>query len=178
MRIEVLPLAGAALLHGDVHRDDRGCFRRVLDVPALAGQGLDTAIVQISVATNHEAGTIRGLHYQAEPHSETKTLWCSAGSVYDVLVDVRPLSPTYGHIWSTTLSAHAPVALSVPPGIAHGYQTLEPDSGMTYVISSAYVAASARCLRWDDPQLAIGWPLPVSKISDRDREAPTWPPSP
>lgn len=178
MRVEPLPLRGAALLHGAVQEDERGSFRRVVDVGMLGDLSLENTVNQVSVAANRVRGTLRGLHYQVEPHGEAKTLWCSAGSVFDVLVDLRPDEPTYGTHWATTLSASDPVALHVPRGVAHGYQTLLDDSSLTYLIGTPYDAASARSLHWQDPHLAIPWPLPVSALSARDRDAPPWPPSP
>jgi dTDP-4-dehydrorhamnose 3,5-epimerase len=172
---EPLGLPGAALLRNPVHADNRGTFRRVVDLALMAEEGLDTALAQVSVATNTRAGTVRGLHFQAPPHDESKTLWCSSGAVFDVLVDLRP-GPTYGRWLSVELSAAEPVALHVPSGVAHGYQTLVDDSTLVYLISQPYEARRARCLRWDDPTLGIPWPLPVSEISERDRAAPGWPP--
>lgn len=174
MKVEPLPLRGAALLHGVVREDDRGSFRRILDTSVLAEHGVQKTVEQVSAATNRRRGTLRGLHYQAEPHAEAKTLWCSAGALFDVLVDLRPEEPTYGTHWSTTLTGGDAVALHVPRGVAHGYQTLVDDTEVTYLISTAYVAASARSLNWRDPYLSIPWPLAVTVISDRDRGAPAW----
>ena len=176
MRVEALRIAGAVLLVPEEHEDDRGSFRRVLAVEDLRLLGLDPHIDQVSAATNRRAGTIRGMHYQTAPHEESKTLWCSAGAVFDVLVDLRPEQPTYGEWLSVQLSADAPSALHVPPGVAHGYQTLEDDSEMVYLISTPHVPASSRSLSWQDPTLRIEWPLPVTSMSQRDREAPPWPP--
>jgi dTDP-4-dehydrorhamnose 3,5-epimerase len=174
---EPLAMRGVMLLRAEVHEDERGAFRRVVDIPVLERLGLDPAVVQVSSATNIRRGTIRGLHFQAAPHEESKTLWCTQGAVFDVLVDLREDEPTYGEWLSVRLAAELPLALHVPPGIAHGYQTLEDDSALTYLISAPYVPASARSLRWDDPTVGIEWPLPVAVISERDREAPLWPPS-
>jgi dTDP-4-dehydrorhamnose 3,5-epimerase len=178
VKAEQLALRGVTLFRAELHADERGDFRRIVDVPLLEGLGLDPAVVQISAATNHRRGTVRGMHWQTTPHEESKTLWCTHGSVLDVLVDIRPGEPTYGHWISVRLSAGEPTALHVPPGIAHGYQTLADDSALTYVIGAPYAPASARSLRWDDPTVGIEWPLPVTAISKRDREAPLWPPSP
>ena len=176
MRVEALRIAGAVLLVPEVHEDDRGTFRRVVAVDELAARGLDPHVDQVSVATNRRAGTVRGMHYQAAPHEESKTLWCSAGAVFDVLVDLRPDQPTYGEWLSVRLSADSPAGLHVPPGVAHGYQTLEDDTEMVYLISTPHVPASSRSLSWRDPTLGIDWPLPVTVVSERDREAPPWPP--
>ena len=176
MTIEHLPLRGAVLLHYEIHPDERGSFRRIVDLAELDAEGLDSAVVQVSSARNSETGTIRGMHYQAEPHRESKTLWCSAGSVFDVLVDLRPDEPTYGTWFGLTLTAGEPVALHIPPGLAHGYQTLQDDTELVYLISAPHRPDSARTLRWSDPTVAVTWPLPPTRISDRDREASTWPP--
>lgn len=178
MRFEPLLIRGAAILRGEVHADDRGAFGRIVDVTQLAALGMDPAIAQVSSVVNTTRGTVRGLHYQADPHGEAKTLWCTVGAVYDVIVDLRVEEPTYGRWVSVTLSADEPIALHVPRGIAHGYQTLEDGSALTYLISTPFVAESARALLWRDPTIGIEWPLPVTAISQRDREAPAWPPLP
>jgi dTDP-4-dehydrorhamnose 3,5-epimerase len=179
MPTEPLAIRGAVLLRPpQVQADERGSFRRVVDVAELAALGLDPAIDQVSVATNRLRGTVRGMHYQVPPHTESKTLWCTAGSVFDVLVDLRPDEATYGSWVGVTLSGDEPCALHVPPGVAHGYQTLVDGADLTYLISAAYHRDSARSLSWADPTVGIDWPLPVTVISDRDREAPPWPPSP
>jgi dTDP-4-dehydrorhamnose 3,5-epimerase len=177
MAAEPQAFAGVVLLRPEVHADDRGTFRRVVDTEQLAGLGLDARVQQVSIATNRRAGTVRGLHYQVAPYTEAKTLWCTHGSVFDVLVDLRPTEPTYGSWLSLELRASESVALHVPAGVAHGYQTLEDDSTLTYLISAPYHPESARSLHWQDPTVGIRWPRPVSLISDRDREAPPWQPA-
>ena len=177
MPAEQLAIRGALLLRAEVRTDERGSFHRVADLDELAALGLDATVAQVSVATNRLRGTVRGMHYQAAPHAESKTLWCTAGSVFDVLVDLRADEPTYGSWVGVTLSADEPSALHVPAGVAHGYQTLVDGADLTYLISRPYHAASARSLSWADPTVGIDWPLPVSVISERDREAPPWPPS-
>lgn len=178
MKLEPLEIAGAALLRGEAREDHRGTFTRVVDVAQLGAYGLDAGVDQVSTVFNHARGTVRGLHYQAAPHVEAKTLWCTSGSVYDVIVDLRLDQPTYGTWQAVELVSSDPVALHVPAGVAHGYQTLTDGAEMTYLISTPYVAQSARSLLWCDPTLAITWPLGVSAISDRDKEAQPWPPQP
>lgn len=173
VRVETLAIAGAALLHSTQQSDVRGTFRRVAHLSAMQAAGLETGVDQVSVATNAVAGTVRGLHLQVAPHEEAKTLWCASGAVFDVLLDLRQ-GPAYGTWLSVRLSAEDEVALHVPRGVAHGYQTLTDDASLIYLISAPYEQASARSVRWDDPALAIPWPLPVSRISDRDRDAPAW----
>ena len=177
MAAEPLAIRGAVLLRPEVRVDERGSFHRVVDVAELTALGLDPTVAQVSVATNRLRGTVRGMHYQVAPHTESKTLWCTAGSVFDVLVDLRPDEPTYGSWLGLTLSADEPSALHVPAGVAHGYQTLVDGTDLTYVISAAHHPDSARSLSSADPTVGIDWPLPVTVISDRDREAPPWPPS-
>ena len=177
MIAQELAFSGLYLVTAEVHPDDRGSFRRMVDFDVLRSRGLDTAVCQVSTVNNRRAGTVRGLHYQAEPNAEAKTLWCHAGAVFDVLVDLRPDEPTYGKWIGVRLEAGAPAALHVPRGIAHGYQTLEDASEMTYLISTPYVSESARSLRWDDPTVGIEWPLKVTAISARDQQAPNWPPN-
>ena len=177
MPVDELGLPGVLLFRPEVHADDRGTFHRVVDLDALRELGRDPAISQVSVATNTSAGTVRGLHYQVAPHAEAKTLWCTHGSVHDVLVDLRAGTTTYGQWIAVTLDSAVPHALHVPHGIAHGYQTLVDDAALTYLISTPHDPTSSRVLHWQDPTVGIDWPLPVSAISDRDREAPAWPPS-
>jgi len=176
--IDLLPLRGAVLIRNDVHRDDRGSFRRIADLQEMGVKGMDSTVAQVSAAVSEVAGTLRGLHYQTAPYQESKTLWCSSGSVFDVLVDLRTDEPTYGSWISVSLTAGENVALHVPPGVAHGYQTLQDDTELVYLVSMPHHPESARILRWSDPTVGIAWPLPVTRISDRDREAPSWPPQP
>ena len=177
MSAEELAFRGVYLITTEFHRDERGEFRRVVDFDVLRSLDVETEVCQVSTVTNERSGTVRGMHYQADPHEEAKTLWCYAGEVFDVLVDLRPDEPTYGKWVGVHLSGSEPVALHVPRGIAHGYQTLQDSSMMTYLISVPYAAESARTLRWDDPTVGIEWPVAVAVISDRDRGAPGWPPN-
>ena len=152
---------------GDVHPDHRGSFTKYLDA--------HLAISQVGSAFNARAGTLRGLHFQAQPHGETKRLWVSTGAILDVLVDVRADSPTYGDWTSIELDAKEPTVLTVPAGVAHGYQTLVDDTTVVYLITGAYVPEAARTVLWRDPALEIGWPLDVSSISASDEAGQPWP---
>ena len=120
MQVEPLAIRGAALLRAELHEDARGTFRRVVDCALLASIGGEVTVSQVSVATNRRRGTLRGLHYQVEPHGEAKTIWCDAGAVFDVIVDLRAEEPTYGTWLSVELTAADPVVLHVPRGVAHG----------------------------------------------------------
>lgn len=156
---------------GKVHADHRGNFTKYLDQPNES----PIDVTQVGSAHNTRTGTVRGLHFQAQPYGETKRLWVSAGAILDVLVDVRPASPTYGDWSSIELSAQEPVVLTVPAGVAHGYQTLVDDTTVVYLIAGEFVPASARTLLWRDPALGIAWPLEVSSISDSDEAGQPWP---
>lgn len=174
MNAEALAFRGVYLMTTEFHTDERGDFRRVVDFDLLRSLGVESDVCQVSTVTNKRTGTVRGMHYQIEPHAEAKTLWCHSGEVFDVLVDLRPEEPTYRKWMGVRLAASQPTALHVPRGIAHGYQTLQDSTMMTYLISVPYVAESARSLRWDDPTVGIEWPLEATVISERDREAPNW----
>jgi dTDP-4-dehydrorhamnose 3,5-epimerase len=172
MRIVELPIAGAYAVAAEPVRDERGYFARTWSRKEFADLQLSTALEQCSVAHNQRQGTVRGLHYQIVPYAETKVVTCIAGSVYDVLVDVRPESPTYLHWHAEQLDAASHLALYVPEGVAHGYQTLTDGATLFYMISAPHDDASARGLRWDDPRLGINWPLPATRVSSRDRTFP------
>jgi len=149
-------------------RDERGAF-----VP-LWRSGLPPrfAPVVASIARNDRAGTIRGMHWQDPPHEEVKLVRCTRGAIHDVIVDRRPRSPTHGAIVSVMLSADEDLGLLLPAGVAHGYQTLEDDTEVFYLLSAEYAPHAARGLRYDDPLLNIRWPLPVTAVSARDRSHP------
>jgi dTDP-4-dehydrorhamnose 3,5-epimerase len=152
--------------------DERGSFARTYCADEFAARGLEACVVQCSVSYTRRRGTIRGMHWQSEPHAEAKIVRVTRGAVHDVVVDVRPGSPTLHHSFAVRLDSTGTRALYVPPGFAHGFQTLEDDTEVSYQISAAYVPAAARGLRYDDPALAIYWPEPVTIVSERDREHP------
>jgi dTDP-4-dehydrorhamnose 3,5-epimerase len=157
--------------------DERGAFVRTFDAQRFAALGLETSWALAGEAHNLRAGTLRGLHYQREPHGETKLIRCTRGAAYDVLLDARPGSPTYGRWAAFTLAEDDDVALYAPAGIAHGYQTLRDGTALHYLISAPYDADAAAGFRYDSPALAIPWPLPVAVISERDRALPPFAPS-
>jgi dTDP-4-dehydrorhamnose 3,5-epimerase len=165
-------LAGAYLIDPERHHDDRGFFVRTWCRATFAERGLVSEIDQCSVSFNHDAGTLRGLHFQRAPHAETKVVSCLRGGVYDVIVDLRPKSATFAGIFATELTAESGRSIYIPAGFAHGFQTFERRSEVSYAISTGYVAESATGIRYDDPALAIRWPLPVAQISIRDRNLP------
>ena len=167
-----LSLAGAVLIDIERHEDERGFFARTLCAEEFAARGLQAAFVQDSLSHNRIRGTLRGLHLQRPPHAETKLVRCSRGAIYDVIVDLRPGSPTWGRWEGVVLSAENGRALYVPEGFAHGFLTLADETEVSYRISHPHKPEAATGLRYDDPRLGIVWPEPVAAISARDR---SWP---
>jgi dTDP-4-dehydrorhamnose 3,5-epimerase len=172
VRIEKLPLFGLYLLVAEPVFDHRGSFTRIFDAPLMSSYGLETRFAQRAVAANLRKGTVRGLHFAAVPHAETKLVMCLRGAIYDVAVDLRPGSPTCGAWSAFRLAAEDCTSLYIPPGFAHGYQTLSDETDVAYDLSTPYVAAAARGVRYDDAELAIPWPFPVTSLSDRDAALP------
>ena len=168
-------LAGAFVLEPELVEDERGFFARTWSRDEFTARGLDPEIAQCSVSYNHRRGTLRGLHFQAAPHEEVKLVRCVRGSLWDVIVDVRPGSPTRGRFFGLVLSAAARNALYIPKGMAHGFVTLEDETEVFYQISAPYSPEHARGYRWDDPTFAIPSPEPVAVISERDRNLPFFP---
>lgn len=169
------PLAGAWVLEPERFADDRGFFARTWCRRDFTERGLDPEIAQCSLSWNQRRGTLRGLHFQAEPHAEVKLVRVSRGAVWDVIVDLRPGSPTLGKHFARVLSAENGHQLYIPKGMAHGFQTLTDDTEVSYQISEFYAPDAARGYRWDDPSFAIPWPEPVTVISEKDRNLPHFP---
>ena len=161
-------ILGAFLIRAEPIEDERGFFARTYDSDEFRNRGLDPTIAQRSVSFNRRRGTLRGLHFQAAPHEENKLVWCSRGAIYDVIVDLRPASPTHRQWVAVTLSADGFEALFVPKGCAHGFITLEDETAVRYDISVPYAPASARGLRFDDPAFGVEWPFAPTVISPRD----------
>jgi dTDP-4-dehydrorhamnose 3,5-epimerase len=157
--------------------DERGWFVRAYDARAFAALGLVTDWASEGEAFNARAGTLRGLHLQREPHGETKLIRCTRGAAYDVLVDARAGSRTFGRWEAFELRDDGELALYAPAGVAHGYQTLRDETVLHYLLSAPYAAEAAAGFRYDSPSLAIPWPLAVSAISERDRGLPVFTPS-
>jgi dTDP-4-dehydrorhamnose 3,5-epimerase len=173
MKLEAAGLEGSFLLSPTRIGDDRGFFARIWDDAWAEELGVELRNVQTNLSYNRHRGTIRGLHWQVEPYGESKLLRCTRGAVFDVAVDVRPGSPTYGRWQGHVISAEARNLVFVPAGCAHGYQALEDDAEVSYQVSHPYVPGSERGLRWDDATLAIEWPITEGVIvSDKDR---AWP---
>ena len=157
-------------------RDERGFFARTFCTEDFAARGLLATFAQSSLSRNLRAGTLRGLHYQEAPHAETKLVRCVRGAVFDVVVDLRPGSPTRGRWHGERLSAETGDALYIPPGFAHGFQTLEDDTDVLYQISPAHRPGHGRGVRWDDPAFGVAWPQADAIISLRDAAYPDWRP--
>jgi dTDP-4-dehydrorhamnose 3,5-epimerase len=172
------PLAGAWALEPERIEDERGFFARTYCRRDFEARGLDPAIAQCSVSFNHRRGTLRGLHFQAAPHEEVKLVRATRGAVWDVIVDLRPESPTFRKHFSLLLSAENRLELYIPKGVAHGFQTLEDGTEVFYQISEFYAPESSRGYRWDDPAFAIPWPETVTVISQKDLSLPFFSPSP
>ena len=165
-------LAGAFVVESEPIEDERGWFARIYDEGELEQNGLATRFAQGSLAYNKERGTLRGMHYQEEPYAEAKLVRCISGAVHDVIVDLRPASPTFKRWVAVELTAASGRMLYVPEGLAHGYLTLANESETLYLISAPYAPEAARGVRWDDPAFGIAWPDEPRVLSEKDK---AWP---
>jgi dTDP-4-dehydrorhamnose 3,5-epimerase len=163
-------LPGAFVLDLERHEDDRGWFARAFCQHELAEHGLKPVIAQANVAYNRLAGTLRGMHVQFPPHAETKIVRCTRGAIVDVIVDLRPESPTFLHSVSVELNEENGRALYVPERFGHGYQTLVDETETGYQVGEFYAPESEGGLAYDDPRLGLVWPLPVAVISEKDSQ--------
>ncbi len=173
MIFQELHLAKAYRIEPQAVADERGSFLRRFCAETFRAHGLESDLVQRSISFNLRAGTLRGMHFQAPPHLETKLVRCTRGAVYDVMVDLRVGSSTYGQWHGEELAADNRVMLYIPKGFAHGFQTLVDCTEVDYEITPAYVPGADRGFRFDDPWLNIRWPLPEAIISERDKALPT-----
>ncbi len=169
-------LKGAFVIEPERLADDRGFFARTWCRREFTEHGLNPRLVQCSTSFNSRQGTLRGVHYQAAPYEEAKLVRCTSGSVYDVIIDLRPTSGTFMRPFEIFLNAAQHNMLYVPEGFAHGFLTLEDDTEVFYQMSEFYEPTSARGVRWDDPAFGIVWPAGVAIISDRDRAYPDFVP--
>jgi dTDP-4-dehydrorhamnose 3,5-epimerase len=166
------PLAGAFLLEPEPAIDHRGLFARTWCRREFDARGLETRIAQCVTSFNKRKGTLRGMHYQSAPFAETKLVRCTRGSIFDVIIDLRPQSPTFAGHFAAVLSAENRKMMYVPVGFAHGFQTLENDTEAFYQISEFYSPEHSHGVRWDDPSFRIPWPEDDRTICDRDRTYP------
>ena len=172
MIIQPTPLAGAYTVALERREDERGFFARAFCRDEFTAAGIEPDLAQANLSYNRLKGTLRGLHYQVPPYRETKLVRCVAGSLLDVIVDVRPESPTYREWFGVELSAANQLAVFVPRGFAHGLVTLQDDTSVFYMASEFYAPDSEAGLRWDDPRIGIDWPIEPTVISEKDR---AWP---
>lgn len=172
MRFIQTELQGAFLVELEPSHDHRGFLARTWCSEEFAAHGLSPRLAQCNISYNCKRGTVRGLHYQAAPYEEAKLVRCTAGSMFDVIVDLRPSSPHHRSWRGFGLSSRNRLAVYVPEGFAHGFQTLEDETDVLYQMSEPFHPGSARGLRWDDPTLNIQWPIAEPVLSERDRSHP------
>lgn len=172
MRFQPTQLKDAWLIELEPKFDHRGYFARTFCVNEFAAHGLETQFLQHSFSFSGRRGTLRGMHFQRPPYEEVKLVRCLKGAIWDVIIDIRPDSPTYCRWQSFELSENKYYQLYVPKGFAHGFLTLTDNVEVNYLISEPHAPQAASGIRYDDPEFAIPWPGPVVEISDRDR---LWP---
>lgn len=174
VRLAATDLAGLLRVEAPPAEDHRGAMRRLHCAETFAASGIALTWAQASLVANRLRGTLRGLHYQLPPKEEDKLLFCLSGRVFDVVVDLRRNAETFGHWRGFELDGRLGQGLLIPAGFAHGYVTLEDDSSLMYFISADYDSALARGIRWNDPALAIDWPIEPCVLSERDAALPFW----
>lgn len=172
MRFEKTGLDGAYLIHREPMQDHRGFFARTFCVREFGTLGLETSFPQHSISHSHRKATLRGMHFQRSPFGEVKVVRCLTGSIFDVIIDLRPNSPTFGQWRGFELSAERGDQLYIPQQFAHGFQALTDAAQVSYLISAFYQPDAAAGYRYDDPAFNISWPYPVSEIAAKDL---TWP---
>ena len=172
MQFEPTSLDGAWLIHLDLMRDSRGFFARTFCVNEFEARGLETELSTAQHVLFLPQRNVRGMHFQRAPHDEVKLVRCLSGAIWDVIIDMRPGSPTFRQWRGFELSAENQDQLYIPKGFAHGFQTLSDNAQVNYLISEFYAPDAASGVRYDDPAFGIAWPLPVSVISDKDL---SWP---
>jgi dTDP-4-dehydrorhamnose 3,5-epimerase len=177
LRYHPTAVEGAYLVEPEPRGDERGFFARLFDADEFETHGLASRFPQINNSLSRYAGTLRGLHYQIAPAGEAKLLRCVRGAVFDVVLDLRERSPTFGRWAGKTLTPANLLMMYVPAGCAHGFLTLEPDTEVIYLASTPYVGAQERIIRWNDPKFAIDWPRAPVVLSDKDRNGGDYDPS-
>jgi len=165
-------LEGAYIIEIEKLTDDRGFFARSWCQKEFEAHGLTSRVVQTNVSFNRKKGTLRGLHYQLKPNEESKLIRCTRGAIYDVIIDLRPKSPTYKQWIGVKLSDENYTMFFVPENFAHGFQTLKNNTEITYQVSQFFTTGSERGIRWNDPIFGIKWPLEIAVISAKDRDWP------
>nr|CRH06247.1 dTDP-4-dehydrorhamnose 3,5-epimerase related [Candidatus Magnetococcus massalia] len=173
MRFIPLQIAGAFVIELEPMGDARGHFARTYCERTFAAAGLHTHWRQSSLSHNRQRGTLRGMHYQCAPHGEIKLVRCLAGSLFDVICDMRQGSPTYGQWQGVTLTSGAHNGVYLPRGVAHGFQTLEPETVILYQMSDEYAPDATAGFHWCDPAVGIAWPLDEAILSSKDSQLPS-----
>ncbi|MEA1928284.1 MAG: dTDP-4-dehydrorhamnose 3,5-epimerase [Candidatus Auribacterota bacterium] len=174
MKFSETELDGVWIITPELREDQRGFFARTFSREEFASQGLNPDYLQDSISFNHKKGTLRGIHYQIEPAREIKLVSCPRGAIFDVVIDIRRESSTYGQTVQVRLDADEYKMLYIPEGCAHGFQTLEDDTLVYYQISELHHPELARGLRWDDPAFEIKWPLSPTVMSEKDKNYNNW----
>ncbi len=169
MLFKPLRLTGAYVIELKSFSDERGEFVKSFSKEAFKQANLESDYVECNISRNRIKGTLRGLHRQIAPHQEVKVIFCTKGSLYDVIVDLRPDSPTYKEWIAIELHENKREMIYIPRGFAHGFQTLEDDTELFYYVSACYRPESERGVRWNDPALGIHWPLEITCMSEKDR---------
>jgi len=176
MKFNKIPLTGAFVIEMEPIVDNRGFFARIWCADEFKLNGLNPNLVQCSVSFNVRKGTLRGMHYQDVPFMEAKLVRCSSGGIYDVIVDLRPKSPTFCKWFAAELTSENRKMIYVPEGFAHGFQTIADNTEVIYQISETYHPESARGIRWNDPRFGIKWPIENPLLSERDAAFPEFTP--
>lgn len=172
MKILETPLKDAYIVDIEPLEDERGFFARTWCQEEFSALGLNTKIAQCSTSYNKRRGTLRGMHYQAEPYAEVKLVKCTRGAIYDVILDIRLSSPTYKSWYAVELTEENRRTLYIPEGFAHGFQTLEDETEVYYQISEFYHPECSKGIRWNDPAFALRWPIETRIMSERDLQFP------
>ncbi len=172
MKFVPLGSSDARLIELTVHRDTRGNFTRTWCAASFSEHGIDFVPVQGNSSLTRRRGTVRGMHFQRAPKADAKIVRCTMGRIHDVIVDVRPTSPTRGQVFVNELTPSSATMLYIPPGFAHGFQTLEDDAVVEYLMGVEYVEDLSDGFRYDDPVIGIAWPEPVSVLSEKDAALP------
>ncbi|MDE2681708.1 MAG: dTDP-4-dehydrorhamnose 3,5-epimerase [Verrucomicrobiota bacterium] len=172
MKFTETKIAGVFVIELERHKDARGWFARAWCREEFAAYGLPTDLAQTNISYNPQRGTVRGMHFQTAPHAEVKLIRCVAGAVHDVALDLRPESPTFKQSVATELSADNGLAMFLPEGLAHGFQTLTDNATLFYQMSTPYAPESASGVRWDDATFQIEWPIAEAIVCERDAAFP------
>ncbi|OGE78140.1 MAG: dTDP-4-dehydrorhamnose 3,5-epimerase [Candidatus Doudnabacteria bacterium RIFCSPHIGHO2_01_FULL_46_14] len=172
MKLHKTNLEGVYVVELEPKEDERGSFTRIFCQNELSGQGISFNIAQSNLSINKHKGILRGLHFQKPPKAEDRIVQCLKGAIYDVALDLRPDSPTYGKSFAAELSESNPKSMYIPKGVAHGFQTLADDSRVLYFMSEFYSPEHYFGVRWDDPALGLDWPIKNPILSSQDQNWP------